>query len=161
LQSCSKTAFRLQYIDSGKYKKRSLTRKIGYLPSQWYLKFYFPNIYANQFPIENILLTGNISELATQLAKRPMMYFPIILVVLVHLVVMYVGVLLSVLGLRKLSFKNLALYLFMILFIGYFVGITLGFIGHSRFRVPFIPALAILSGYGFSNLFKHNRPGLE
>lgn len=130
-------------------------------PSQWYFKFYFPQIFENQFPIEILLLTGNFSELWAQLAKRPVMYFPIVLFVFVHLVVIYIGVLFSIFGLRKLSFENLALYAIMILFIGYFIGITVGFIGHSRFRVPFMPALSILSGYGFSMLFKRKKSKLD
>ena len=130
-------------------------------PSQWYLKFYFPTVFENQVPMEKFIFTGNFAELASQLEKRPAPYFPIVLFVFVHLVVVYLGVLLSVFGIRRLSFENLALYMVMILFIGYFVGITIGFIGHSRFRVPFMPALVILSGYGFSLLFSRNKSKMD
>ena len=130
-------------------------------PGQWYLQFYFPGIFENQFPLEKLLFTGNFSEIIAEAAKRPVMYLPAILFIFAHMVIIYFGAALSILGIRKLTFENLALYVFMILIIGYFVGITLGFIGHSRFRVPFMPALVILSGYGFSLLLGRNKSPIE
>ncbi len=130
-------------------------------PGQWYLKFYFPSIFDNQFPLENLLFDLNFSEISARLAMRPAMYLPIVGFVFLHLIIIYAGVMLSVTGVRKMSFENLTIYVLMVLFIGYFVAITLGFIGHSRFRVPFMPALAILSGYGFSLLFRRNKSNVD
>ena len=121
-------------------------------PSQWHLKFYFPETFADQFAMEKLILSGNFAELGEQLVSRPAAYAGIIAFVMIHLIITYAGGLVSVVAFFKSATDDKMFYLFALLFIAYFIAITAGFIGHSRFRVPFAPVLAILCGYGLSNL---------
>lgn len=121
-------------------------------PAQWYLQFYFPGVYKDLFPLESILLSGDFERLWTELARRPSAYFPIILAVLVHEVLLFTAFVVGVLHYRRLSPHTQGLLLASMVTVGYFLFMVLLFVGDSRFRVPFNPMLAVIAGYGVSAL---------
>ena len=121
-------------------------------PGQWHLKFYFPNSFATQFPMEGLLLSGNFTQVIDQLFSRPVSYSIIIGLVMGHLLVLYTGGLFSLIRIFKCPTKDILFYGFLILYVAYFMAITAGFIGQPRFRVPFVPILAIMCGIGFGAL---------
>ncbi len=122
-------------------------------PAQWHLKSYFPNLFADQFPIEGLVLSGRFGEIAAQAARRPGAYLPVVFLVFLHLALVYAGLILSAVAIWKRPFPDKFYFLFLILVVGYFIAITLGFIGHARLRVPFMPVMAVLAGYGFSLIY--------
>jgi 4-amino-4-deoxy-L-arabinose transferase-like glycosyltransferase len=132
--------------------------RLLFSPAQWHLKFYLPQVFGDQFPIEGLLLSGRFSEIAAAAARRPAAYLPIVFLVFLHLVVIYAGAALSLAGIWKRSFNDKCYFIFLLIMIGYFIAITFGFIGHARMRVPFLPVLAVVSGYGFSLIYTKMRP---
>jgi len=120
-------------------------------PGQWHLSFYFPETYLNPFPIEALFLSGQFGLLAEETRDRPLMYAVLIGVVLLHLLLLYAGVVASLFFVKRKTKEQVILSLFLVLICLYFIGITAGFVGQPRFRVPFVPFLALLAatGYGY------------
>lgn len=140
----------------GIYIKASLL-SIGrtlFSPAQEQLQDYFTNIYRDLFALETPLLTGEFGLIIEALKQRPIAYLPLILLVLLHSVLIATGVIVSAFFARSIERRSIIIYAVALLFIVYFLFIVTVFVGHPRFHVPFAPLLAILSGYGYSQLIK-------
>jgi len=126
-------------------------------PGQWHIGTYFPATFENALPMETLLLNGEFAQLAEAISTKVVLYTGLISAVLVHLFLVYFGVLASMFFILRKNREKVAIYLFLVLFCVYFIGITAGFIGQPRFRVPFVPFLAVLSAAGFSFLIASRR----
>ena len=71
-----------------------------------------------------------------------------------HLALLYAGIIASVFSARANDQDQVIIYLFLGLFCLYFIGITLGFIGQPRFRVPFVPFLSVLGATGIGVIMR-------
>ncbi|MDG2032882.1 MAG: glycosyltransferase family 39 protein [Rhodospirillales bacterium] len=121
-------------------------------PGQWHLSFYFPVAFSDPFPMEQLILSGDFRHLITEAKMRPPLYLGLITLVFCQLLLLYAGLIASIFSIRLKKRDQVIIYLFLILFCFYFVAITFGFIGHSRFRVPFVPFLSVLAAAGLEFL---------
>ena len=85
------------------------------------------------------------------------MYAVLIGAVLLHLLLLYAGLVASLFFVKRKTKEQVILSLFLVLICLYFIGITAGFVGQPRFRVPFVPFLSVLAASGFGCLIKAMR----